>query len=692
MGGLLVPPFLLSSATNISPRSTAVTSLTLNAASTIYGDTAASGVLKLRGTSNATVGRTDIDKITLFSDSPTLTAATGHLIRTNGTITLDGANIGVQSMVMFDATVYQKQSNTLFGMTLFNMNAIYQNEPNTSGMTLGAAGSFVGQAQIQAVTYDTRQEKQWSFMERFIFGAGSGTAELFNPQWYRFYAANQTLGNLRTGGRVLNHVSFYADTPSIAGTGILHNNTIFGAASQTTGRDFNYFIKSGTGLSMFGDDVEVNSLGTKGLVLHPTTDTRYRYTAKDYTGALQSSEVAFDPAVDIDWQGYYRADSTYVGGVADGADITRWHDKSGQGRDLTLGAGTDVPIWENSLAVMNNQPAVEFTAANSQSLEFASTTQTAIFQAAPYTFVAVVSLKTVTAAMRIANHTTGATRGFGTTATPNWDVRMSSTLATGGTPAANTLYYIRIDGAAGSYTMYATPIATGAEVSVATTATAAATITTLVVGAHKSATPAYTTYLNGYVGEIAWITGDFTAHVQYSRYLEYLNTRYGFSLTTASVSQSSNTHSLITSSNITAVGNVGTGEDDLMTYSLPSSYLSANGDSVPFEAAGTIANNANQKRIKIKFGATTILDTGAAGIAVSTAYDWVARGRIVRTGAATQDAYAEIRLGSTLFFTDFTSPTETLSGAVTFKLTGETNAASNNDVVQELMIIGVDGS
>ena len=144
--------------------------------------------------------------------------------------------------------------------------------------------------------------------------------------------------------------------------------------------------------------------------------------------------------------------------------------------------------------------------------------------------------------------------------------------------------------------------------------------------------------------------------------------------------------------NTTAVGNVGTGEDDLMSFSVPASTLGTDLDSVWFETAGTIANNVNAKRIKVKFGATTIFDTGAAGIPISAAIDWCCSGRIVRTGAATQKCFVSFNTNNATLaaYADYATAAETLSGAVTFKLTGE--AVSNNDIVEEALIIGWDAA
>lgn len=138
--------------------------------------------------------------------------------------------------------------------------------------------------------------------------------------------------------------------------------------------------------------------------------------------------------------------------------------------------------------------------------------------------------------------------------------------------------------------------------------------------------------------------------------------------------------------NTTAAGNVGTGEDDLITNSVPANTLSTNGMYLKFRARFTIANTVNAKRIRGKFGATTFFDTGAAGITVSTAFTIVVEGTIIRTGSATQIAACVFSSSgaSLVFATLGAAPAETLSGAVTLKFTGE--ATSNNDIVQDFMV------
>lgn len=133
--------------------------------------------------------------------------------------------------------------------------------------------------------------------------------------------------------------------------------------------------------------------------------------------------------------------------------------------------------------------------------------------------------------------------------------------------------------------------------------------------------------------------------------------------------------------NTTAVGNVGGGEDDLITFSVPANSMATNGDSVYFEMAGTYAANGNTKRVRVKYGATTLFDTTALAINNGK---WTCRGRIVRTGATAQNYYGEFTTNNTLqVSTSFEgTAAETLSGGVTLKATGESGGSATDDVRQ----------
>jgi hypothetical protein len=140
--------------------------------------------------------------------------------------------------------------------------------------------------------------------------------------------------------------------------------------------------------------------------------------------------------------------------------------------------------------------------------------------------------------------------------------------------------------------------------------------------------------------------------------------------------------SLVT--NTTDVGNVGVGEDDLMTYSVPAGTLGVNGDYIEFTMSFDLAANANTKQVKVKFGATTIYASGAQaqndGVITIT-------GQIIRTGAATQRITYSVTSNATLFpdYADYVTAGETLSGAVTLKATGE--ATSNDDIIQKINLV-----
>lgn len=140
----------------------------------------------------------------------------------------------------------------------------------------------------------------------------------------------------------------------------------------------------------------------------------------------------------------------------------------------------------------------------------------------------------------------------------------------------------------------------------------------------------------------------------------------------------------ILTSSTSAVGNIGTGEDNLITYSVPAGTLATDGDVIEIIAWGTFAANGNSKTLKLYFGATVLVSTGAVAF---NAKDWVVRATVVRTGAATQEAIGQASTSDTSapLFVDQTTPAETLSGAVTVKCTGEGTADS--DIMQEGLVV-----
>lgn len=137
--------------------------------------------------------------------------------------------------------------------------------------------------------------------------------------------------------------------------------------------------------------------------------------------------------------------------------------------------------------------------------------------------------------------------------------------------------------------------------------------------------------------------------------------------------------------------NVGTSETDMSSYSLPAGTLGTDGKSLRITAWGVTAATANLKTVKIYFGATEM----SRPIANNAANDigWWSLGYVVRTGAATQNAFARSGMGTHVVGTNESSndvmvvtPGETMSGAITIKVTGQDAAASNGTLLKGFII------
>lgn len=141
----------------------------------------------------------------------------------------------------------------------------------------------------------------------------------------------------------------------------------------------------------------------------------------------------------------------------------------------------------------------------------------------------------------------------------------------------------------------------------------------------------------------------------------------------------------VLNTNTTPVGNVGSGEDNLITYSVPANTLDTNAQYIHFVMGGTFASSVNNKRIRVKLGSTTLFDTGA--LVISTAGDWNVEGYIVRTGSATQRCLVEFESNETALAgsADYVDATEDLTTTLVLKATGE--ATADDDVIQKFLIV-----
>lgn len=139
--------------------------------------------------------------------------------------------------------------------------------------------------------------------------------------------------------------------------------------------------------------------------------------------------------------------------------------------------------------------------------------------------------------------------------------------------------------------------------------------------------------------------------------------------------------------NTTAVGNVGAGEDDLMTYALAASKLATVGAGVRVRLWGTTANNATAKTLKVYFGAAAAL---SLALTISQAGRWMVELTVIKTGASTQDVSVLLHectaaLAAAKAAHVITTGTETDTAAITIKATG--TGGADNDLVQEGMIV-----
>lgn len=137
----------------------------------------------------------------------------------------------------------------------------------------------------------------------------------------------------------------------------------------------------------------------------------------------------------------------------------------------------------------------------------------------------------------------------------------------------------------------------------------------------------------------------------------------------------------------TTTGNVGAGEDTLASCTVPAGQLAANGDTLWFEAFGSMAANANSKTVRARFGSS---GTNLLYEQTSTSWGthWSVRGRIYRTGAATQKSSVHL-----ISDNDDNVTTQTVTGlnqdltaTVALSVTGE--AVADNDIVLEGLIVG----
>lgn len=129
----------------------------------------------------------------------------------------------------------------------------------------------------------------------------------------------------------------------------------------------------------------------------------------------------------------------------------------------------------------------------------------------------------------------------------------------------------------------------------------------------------------------------------------------------------------------------------LASYTVPANTLAVNGQSIWFEASGTLTNGASLAGFQVRLGSQAFLSSETMG-GVTTNGFFNIRGRIIRTGAATQKGYVTHTLIHTSGVkTDarYKAFTLTLSSANDLTIRHETDLTAG-DIVLETFVVGWD--
>ena len=145
----------------------------------------------------------------------------------------------------------------------------------------------------------------------------------------------------------------------------------------------------------------------------------------------------------------------------------------------------------------------------------------------------------------------------------------------------------------------------------------------------------------------------------------------------------------------TDVGNVGTGEDDLYSDTIPALQLQTNGDKLEAIYSGiTVASGTASRRWRLYFGGTAIFDSGDLYNPVS-AGAWALNVSIIRVSSSVVRYSCALTISNAVFVSGSVAAVVasvgeltglTLSNTQVLKITGEaaSTGAATNDIVAKL--------
>jgi len=127
-----------------------------------------------------------------------------------------------------------------------------------------------------------------------------------------------------------------------------------------------------------------------------------------------------------------------------------------------------------------------------------------------------------------------------------------------------------------------------------------------------------------------------------------------------------------------------TNENDLFSYTLPANTLSRNGDAVEVIVWGTTAANANNKTLKLYFGATNVANSPTSGY---SGIFWYLRATVIRVDATHQRCIGDFVVTGGVMRPNGTSPAATLTGDVVIRMTGTSAVGGAGDIVRQGAIV-----
>lgn len=132
-------------------------------------------------------------------------------------------------------------------------------------------------------------------------------------------------------------------------------------------------------------------------------------------------------------------------------------------------------------------------------------------------------------------------------------------------------------------------------------------------------------------------------------------------------------------SGLTPTGNgADTTDDTLQSLTIPANYFTAPGQTIRITATGTTAANGNNKQIKIKSGATTLMTSGTL---TTNNGSWRMQLDIQNLASNSQNVSGQGISGTTVWTTS-AAQTLTTTAAITINITGASGTTgAANDVV-----------